>query len=665
MSAMGAIRDRWRNIFRRYLANETSKMIALALVVGVAGGFGAVFFRSLIEMFRDLFFTQGGETLGFMGEYYVILVPAAGGLLVGVLVYFFAREARGAGVPEVMEAVALRGGRIRPRVAVVKSLASSICIGSGGSLGREGPIVQIGSALGSTLGQALRLSDQRIRNLVACGAAAGIGATFNTPVAGVIFALEVILGGLVIEGFFSVVIASVTATAIGQAVLGDMPAFVVPHYALVSWWELLLYVGLGVLCGLTAATFIRLLQFSERMFEKIACPEYVRPAVGGLAIGIVGLFVPQIFGVGYETVSDALWGNLPVTVMALLVVAKLVATSLTAGSGGSGGVFAPSLFVGAMLGGFFGGVAHGWWPEMTAPSGAYSLVAMGALFAAAARAPISSMIILFEMTHDYKIIVPLMFATVAATLVAELLSPESIYTIKLKKRGVDLSRQRDFRMLRNITAEQAMKPVARLSTVSPEMPIENMARLFKETFHHGFAVVSDAGEFFGVITLRDMEDALKTKEMGGKKVRDVCTTRVVTAYPDETLEDVLRCFGALDVGRIPVVERKNPKKLVGMLRWSDIVRSHSQVMLDMEYEPGTILITCDIDEGDRAVGKSLRELALPPDCVVNSIQRGKHLVVPRGSSVVEAGDKLVILASEGKEEEMCQHLYSPSQDDEK
>jgi len=208
-----------------------------------------------------------------------------------------------------------------------------------------------------------------------------------------------------------------------------------------------------------------------------------------------------------------------------------------------------------------------------------------------------------------------------------------------------------------------MKPVARLSTVSPEMPIENMARLFKETFHHGFAVVSDTGEFFGIITLRDMEDALKAKEMGGKRVRDVATTGVVTAYPDETLEDVLRCFGALDVGRIPVVERKNSKKLVGMLRWSDIVRSHSQVMLDLEYEPGTILITCDIDEGDRAVGKSLRELALPPDCVVNSIQRGKHLVVPRGSSVVEAGDKLVILASEGKEEEMCQHLYSPSRND--
>jgi chloride channel protein, CIC family len=660
MSPVYTIRNRWHYFYRNYLATETNKMVGLALIVGGISGLGAVFFRWLIAVFHDLFFVKGGEALGFMGEYYVVIIPAVGGLLVGLLVYFFAREAKGHGVPEVQEAVALRGGRIRPVVAIVKSLASSICIGSGGSVGREGPIVQIGSALGSTVGQVLHLSDRRIRNLVACGAAAGIAATFNTPVAAVIFALEVILLEFAVEAFSTVIIAAVIATAIGRAVMGDVPAFEVPAYALVSWWELILYVGLGILCGLVATIFIRILHSSEDIFDKLKLPEYVKPAIGGLAIGVIGLFLPQIFGVGYQAMTDALLGNLPVTILGALVIAKLVATSLTLGSGGSGGVFAPSLFMGAMLGGFYGNIAHGWWPDLVAPSGAYAMVAMGALFAASARAPISAIIILFEMTHDYHVIVPLMFATVSATMLAEFISADSIYSIKLKRRGVDLSRKKDFTFLRKITAETAMKPVSRLTTVSPEMPIENMARLFKETFHHGFAVVSDAGDFFGLITLKDMEGALLVKDMAGKMVKDLCTTRVVTAFPDETLEDVLRCFGALDVGRIPVVKREDPRKLVGMLRWSDIVRSYSQVMLDMEYEPGTMLIKCDISEGDRAVKKSLREIALPADYVVNSIQRGKHLVVPRGSTIIEAGDKLVILASEGKEEEVSTYLYGNS-----
>ena len=646
-----------RIIWYRLFGGEASVMVTLAAIVGVGAGLGAVLFRWLIDLFHHLFFGKGGEILGFLGPYHVVFLPAAGGLLVGLLVYFFAREAKGHGVPEVMESVALRGGRIRPIVVLIKSLASSICIGSGGSAGREGPIVQIGAGLGSTLGQVMNLSDRRTRSLLASGAAAGIAATFNTPIAGVLFALEVILGEFATETFSTVVIASVVATVIAQAIMGSTPAFIVPEYSLVSPLEIPLYVLLGGLCAVAGTVFIRSLHSSERFFERTPIPEYVRPALGGLLVGVIGVWLPQVFGVGYLSMDHALVGELTMLTLGVLVIAKIAATSLTLGSGGSGGVFAPSLFMGAMLGGLFGTVVHGWFPDVTAPSGAYALVGMGGLFCATARAPITAVIILFELTHDYNIILPLMFTCAVSTLLARYLEADSIYTIKLKARGVDLLRRRDFAAVQSITVAEAMKPVARLTTISSEMTVQSLARVFKETFHHGFAVLDTARDFLGVVTLKDLERAMRTLQADGALVRDICTTKVVTAYPEDSLQDVLQRFGALDIGRIPVVAKQNPRKLLGMLRWSDIVRSHSQVMLNLEYEPGTTLVKCDISSGDRAEGKSLRELALPADCVVNSIQRGKHLVVPRGDTVVQAGDKLIILASDGKEESVCSYLY--------
>jgi len=640
-------------------------MIALAVVVGVTTGFGAVGFRKLIGLFHTAFYSEGvglfPEGFTWLG---LILAPMVGGLLVGLLVYRFAREAKGHGVPEVMEAMTLRGGRIRPVVVLVKTLASSICLGSGGSAGREGPIVQIGSALGSSVGQFLRLTDRRVRNLVMCGAAAGIAATFNTPIAGVFFALEVIAGEFSLRSFSPVVVASVLATIVGTHYLGDEPAFRVPEYALVHSWELVLYLVLGVACALVATGFIRTLHFSETFFEQRVCvPEYLKPVLGGLGIGVGGLLLPQILGVGYGTIDVALWGQIPLAIMVALIVAKILATSLTLGSGGSGGVFAPSLFIGAMLGGSIGTVAHDLWPTWTGPPGAYALVGMGALFAATGRAPITAIIILFEMTRDYNIMLPLMFAVAVATPLAGWLSRESIYSIKLKARGIDLHPKDQNERLAGISVGEAMKPAERLTTVSPEMSVEVLAGLFSETFHHGFAVVDDHSRLVGVVTLNDLETVIRTKQTTGKTVRDVCTTNLVTVFPDETLEDVLPCFSVVDVGRIPVVARADPKRLVGMLRWSDTVRSYSQVLLDLEYEPGTTLIRCDIHAGDPVVGRTLRDLALPQEYVIHYIQRDKHLLVPRGRTVVEAGDRLVILASGATDEDVSRYFYSSNGND--
>ncbi len=649
-----------RAVLKQMLGREGVVMVALAVFVGVATGYGAVGFRKLIGLFQVLFYEQGAgafpEGIAWVG---LVLAPMVGGLLVGLLVHYFAKEAKGHGVPEVMEAMTLRGGRIRPPVVLVKSLASSICIGSGGSAGREGPIVQIGSALGSSVGQFLKLSDRRVRNLVMCGAAAGIAATFNTPIAGVFFALEVIAGEFSLRSFTPVVVASVLATVVGHYYLGDEPAFTVPAYALVDRWELLLYLVLGVASALVAVIFIRTLHFSEVFFEtKVKIPAPLKPVIGGFFVGVMGLLFPQILGVGYGAMDAVLLGQVSLGVLVALVAFKILATSMTLGSGGSGGVFAPSLFIGAMLGGAFGTAVHTLWPGWTGHPGAYAMVGMAALFAGTGRAPISAIIILFEMTRDYNIMLPLMFAVAVSTSLSGFLFRESIYSIKLKSRGIDLHPKQQFERLAGITIGTAMKPAERLTTVSPEMSLEALGGLFRDTFHHGFAVVDDGGRLVGVVTLKDFDTVVRTRQISGMRVQDICTTNIVTAFPDETLEDVLQCFGALDVGRIPVVSREDPKRLVGMLRWSDTVRSYSEVLLDMEYEPGTTLIRCDINLGDPAAGKTLRELALPQDYVIQYIQRQKHLLVPRGETVVQPGDCLVILASGAVDEDLNKYLYS-------
>ncbi len=665
-AAIQRLRGHALELYSHFWSSETVVLVTMATLVGLGGGFGAVVFRWLIGTVKDFAFGTLGSWLSFMGPYYVIIVPALGGLLVGPMIYYLAREAKGHGVPEVMEAVALRGGRIRPIVVVVKSLASSICIGTGGSVGREGPIVQIGSALGSTLGQVFKLSDDRVRNLVACGAAAGIAATFNAPIAGVFFALEVILGEFSASYFSSVVIASVMASVIGRIFLGDVPAFLIPPYSLVAPLELLLYLVLGAIAALVGVAFTRILYRFEDIFDAWRFPEYLKPVAGGLLMGLLGLWSPHLFGVGYGAIEEALHNQLMLKSVLLLAGLKIVATSLTIGSGGSGGVFAPSLFIGSMVGAAFGLLVHNWLPALTAAPAAYALVGMAAVFAAAARAPITAILIIFEMTQDYRIILPLMFATVVSTIIASRLDHESIYTLKLKRRGIDVQARRDVDLMRTIRVEEAMTPISRMATVTPDTSLQELARIFQETSHHGLAVIDEEGHLYGVVTLADLERVVDSRLRG--TVRDICTTRVRTAFPDETLRDALRHFGALDVGRIPVVDRADPRRVVGMLRRGDIIRAYSHAALDhqerqqrlerlrLEHALEARTIEVVLNDDHCAVGKTLKELQLPPECVIVSIHRGEHTLIPRGNTQLLAGDRVVALATEKGEMALRQCL---------
>ena len=393
---------------RREPASEHLFVVAVAVACGLAGAAGAIGLRALVHGFAAVFFgdplpplasfLEPGhgepEMMGADAPWWRrLLAPAIGGAIVGPFLYWLAREARGHGVPAVMEAIARRGGVIRPRVVAVTTLASAITIG------REGPIVQIGSAIGSAIGQLLRLPTRQVRTLVACGAAAGIAATFNAPIAGALFAAEVILLDFATARLAPIVISSVVATAVSRAVLADYPSFVVPSWELVSPWELAAYGLLGLAAGFVGVGFGSALRLAERGFERLPVPDPMKASIGGLLVGLIGTQLPHVFGSGYGTINAALESQLPIALLALLLVAKMAATSITLGSGASGGVFAPALFLGAVLGGAFGGAVHASFPGQTAGSGAYALVAMGAVLSATSHAPITAIIMIFELTQ--------------------------------------------------------------------------------------------------------------------------------------------------------------------------------------------------------------------------------------------------------------------------
>lgn len=660
----------------RWALPEDLALLTTALLVGLVTGLGAVVFRYLITAFSWVGYQWFPEVLPGIGKGYVLVVPAVGGLLVGLLIYFYAREAKGHGVPEVMEAVALRGGRIRPAVVVVKSLASSLSIGSGGSVGREGPIVQIGSAIGSVIGQKLGLSDDRIRNLVACGAAAGIAATFNAPIAGVLFALEVILGDFGVKYFSSVVVSAVVSSVIGRLVFGNYPAFIIPvEYGVRNLWEYGLYAVLGVAAAGVGMFYTRLIYWAEDRFDSWqGVIEWVKPAVGGLMLGglallyprVIGLEwdrVPQVFNVGYEVIESALANQLTLKFALALLVLKLISTGLTLGSGGSGGVFAPSLFIGSMLGLSFGLMSEQLLPGLGISPGAYALVGMGAVFAASAHAPLSAILMLFELTGDYRIILPLMLSVVIATILSRIgLKGESIYTLKLSRRGVHLQRGRDVDVLGGVLVSEVM--TQEYYQIEYDAPLQAAWDLVDQTGAHSLLVMR-GGELFGILTLSDLERGIQEGLLDDSRVADLATprNRLVVALPNDSVGQVLGRMGSRDLSRAPVVAPDDPLKLLGMIRREDIIRAYQlglarrseirerTIQIDDAAEDGVSFVHLHLEEGDLAVGRSVRELGaeLPQDCILVSVQRNGHRLIPHGDTVFQAGDLVTAYAHHSEE----------------
>ncbi len=600
---------------------EYIQLSILAVFIGLVVAFIAVLFRYLIEFIYEWVFIGGGEAMSFLGPAQYAIIPAIGGLIVGPIIYFWAREAKGHGVPEVMDSVIRFGGRIRMRVVAIKGVTAAITIGTGGSSGREGPIIHMGSAVGSNVGQALKMTPARTKILLGCGAAAGIAATFNTPIAGVLFAIELILMEFKTRSFIPIVISSVIATLVAPVLdagivfiqtgvwsdnpWASYPAFDVPIFTLVSPWELVAYLFLGIICGFLALLYIKSLYRMEDFFDDLKTKPWVKPAIGGLLLGGVGIIFPWVHGVGYESVEEVLNGRLDIVanpyligLMAILALVKILGVSLTLGSGGSGGIFAPALFIGAMAGGAFGGVLNHFFPDSTAMYGAYGLVAMAAVVAASTRGTLTAILIIFEMTRVYEIILPLLFACVIADMVSSLGSPETIYTRKLLRRGVKIVHDLEPNVMQLFSVKDVMVQREDVVTIGPEDQLHKVVAIIRRTGHNGFPVLDDDNRLVGIVTHEDARNAHNRGELF-LKAKEFMTTDMVSVTPYQTGEEALRAMGDRRVSHLPVVDPFDKAKLMGWLSKGDLVFAYEAYHRKMEApfcEDDDGLAVCEEDE---------------------------------------------------------------------
>lgn len=636
----------------RWLRSSRVGMISAAVVVGVCAGFGAVGFRWLIYGATWIAtgheqFGQGGRIgsahLPFLGIWFLLLIPVVGGLLYGPLIQRFAREARGHGVPEVMIAVAEDGGRIRPQVTIVKAIASALCIGAGGSVGREGPIVQIGSAFASSVGQVIHMSESRLRILVACGAAGGISATFNAPITGVFFGFELILREFSIDALLPIIVASVLADIVGRAFFGAGPIFgqmphnlVLPHDV-----DFLLVAVLGIAAAFIGVGFKSVLYRIEDLCDRVwkGRPEWCRPAVGGIALGALLLALPQLYGVGYPVMNKAVAGQYVLWFLLFLLVGKMVAASLTIGIGGSGGVFAPSLFTGAMAGTAFGVIAvHIFGPSVGSPA-IYGVIAMGAVFAAAAQAPLTSIASVIEMTGNYTLTLPVMLAVGLAAGLSKRLTYGTIYTTKLLRRGTDIDRPKPSSMLQVLTVADVMQPLVSLN---------------------GNARLASGGQD------GELEEPVPDWTPPRSEVLD--RRRPQALFEDETLEQALRQIVLYGPAGLPVISTDR-RTVLGWITSQDVVRAMADRVAasDTDVPQGTLaaefaaphaterlrtpsvpldgyeLVEVRLSGDGTPTGCHLDDLDLPAGAIPTAVTKGRKTTTITDDATFHPGDRLLVL----------------------
>ncbi|MBE0617592.1 MAG: chloride channel protein, partial [Proteobacteria bacterium] len=564
--------------------------LGMSVAVGLLAGLGNLAFRWLIELVRFVIFEEGGRRLGIEAGFPALLLlpllPTAGAVLLVPLDVLFPGEVRGYGLPRFLEVVNLKGAIFRARTIVVKSLAAAITIGTGGSAGMEGPIASIGGALGSQVGQLLKVGHDRLRTLVACGVAAGVGGTFNAPIAGVFFAQEIVLlRSFEAASFTPIVISSAIGTLVTRTVEGNNPAFAVPHYTLKSPWEVVFYAVLGALVGLAAVHFIRSFYALSDRFAAWKAPARWKPLAGAFATGAVGIALPQVLGNGYEHVELALAGQMGGWLLLAVGVAKVYATGLTLGSGNAGGVFAPSLFVGAMLGGAYGTLITALFPGLSAGAGAYAMVGMGGFLAAATHAPMTAIFLIFEMTHEYSVILPVMVACVIGYTVSRYFQRESIDTLELARRGIHLEEGREVSVLQSLRTGDIMN--ARVETIPTTMHLRDILQFIPRSRHMTFPVVDAQDRLAGILSLQDFreiayEEGLEDLVVAG----ELATEDVVTVFPDESLRDALAKIGFRNIEHLPVVSREDPRRILGMLSRRDIVTAYNKALIDRSLRPG-------------------------------------------------------------------------------
>src|SRR5579871_1238400 len=575
-------------------------MSFLAAGIGLLAGVVAYILYKLIGLFTNLFFFhQATTTFRSVGGHHlggwVILVPVIGGPIVGLMAKYGSSKIKGHGIPEAMEAVLVNRSRIQPRVALLKPISAAIAIGTGGPFGAEGPIIQTGGAIGSLVGQVLHTTAVERKVLLACGAAAGMSATFNTPIAGVILAIELLLFEFKSRSFIPLVIASTLATAVHMQLLGPGPMFQVAQVDFGIPHALPFYLVLGPLCGLAAVVLSKALYWVEDTFEKLPIDELWWPAIGALGLGIIGYFVPRVFGVGYDTIGAILNGELAWKILLLVMVAKFAALVISLGSGTSGGLLAPTFMWSAAMGGLFAMIGNHVFPGAHLSPGAFALVAMGAVFGAASRATFSFIIFAFEITRDYNSVLPLMLVAVIADGVAMLLMPRSsIMTEKLVRRGLRVHQDYEADVLTQATVAETMEkdpPVIAAGTRVAEVA-ERIARHDPAVARYEALLILDSGgKLAGIVTRGDILRALDKDSVGTMTVEEAGSTKLVVTYPDELVAEAAAKLLHFDVGRLPVVDRADPRKVVGYLGRAAILAARMRRLRDEHFrEPGWLAI---------------------------------------------------------------------------
>jgi len=653
-------------------------VIIVAIVIGVAAGYIAAGFRSMISFFQVHLWHSGNLVEGIRATpvYLRLLIPSVGGMIVALFVHRLAPEAKGHGVPEVMDAIATKNGFIRMRVVLVKAVASALSIGSGGSVGREGPIVQIGSAFGSTIGQLFQVSARRMRTFVGCGAAAGIAATFNAPIAGAIFASEIILGDFSVSSIAPIMISSVMGTVISHSIYGDYPAFVPPIYELQAPVELVFYVILGIAAGLVGWLFVRALYFTEDLFDNMKLPVGAKAIMGGVVLGLLAVMVPEVLGVGYETMDLVLAGEVTMGFAIVLLFTKILATVITLGSGGSGGIFAPSLFIGSMLGSTLGKVFHGIFPNVTASSGAYALVGMAAVVAAATNAPITGIVIIFEMTTEYSVILPLIISSIIATVITGRVLEGTIYTIKLLRRGVNIHGGKDINILKQLNVAKIKRHL--VETIDESLPVEELLARMTSSEHSIFYACDEKGHLTGIITQGAIRRFVNRFEEipVGTKVADISNTHFPSITDDTPMDQVLRIMSEMDMDVLPVLDEEG--KVTGQVLRSDILREYQELLLQ-EQTAGTLASSIKFvhqyfhEKSEVIPGFMLARINVPSAFVNFSVhalnlrkkynidvllirqntEKGYKDIIPTPSVIMKPGDQILIFGRRENVEAVC------------
>jgi len=580
-NVMTTITDQIRDKFRSILMFDQN-MLILAALLGFLAGFASTFFRWMIEFFESIFSVKGFSLAGIPPQTYPFLLPLMpmlGGLFIGLICKYFPNAVKENGVHKVMYAVALNDGKVRKRTIASCAVTSSITIGSGGSAGREGPTVQIGAAVGSTIGQLLHLSTERMRVLVGCGAAAGIAASFNAPLAGVLFALEIILGDFAIHTFSPIIIASVIGTVTGRALEGNEVTFNVPVHELVHPTEIIFYLALGMLCGIVARLFTFMYFYIQQVFEeKLKTADIYKPAIGGLIVGMISIFMPQILGNGYDVMEQALTGQMFWGLAFLLVFMKIICTSITLGSGGMGGVFAPSLFIGAMVGTAFGSSVHFIFPTLSASAETYSVVGMGAVAGAVMQAPLTNILMLFELTNDYTLILPIMATCIAASYTYQRFTKHSIYMQNLLNKGINIRHGREASIMNSIKVQDVMS--TDITTIAQEMPFRKILETISYSKNFYFPVLDNKGDMTGILSFSDIREVIFEEQLGDLLVAgELANTKVYSLTPQQNLNEAMEIFSQLDVDQLPVVRSEDKLKVIGMLTRGDMMASYNRAIL--------------------------------------------------------------------------------------